>query len=292
MPKLWAVSHDHSRSTVDPPFLPAEKSERHLTGGTMDPPRRRSRRDWIVDVICFVVVLGIWFAAAGDELSSTGDLGKLAIELVFGVPACLLLWWRRRWPIPVALASVVLSQPTCAPVELVMVFTVAVHCRTRVALAAITFIVAVGSVGFLVEGLSDPWWLDFLGLLGTVVVMLGWGLFVRARRQLVASFRDRAARAQREQRWRVQQARHLERTRIAREMHDVLAHRLSLLSMHAGALEFRPGAPPEQIAAAAGVIRTGAHQALEELREVIGVLRQNDLVDDAADETVTVEVAR
>ena len=58
-------------------------------------------------------------------------------------------------------------------------------------------------------------------------------------------------------------------------MHDVLAHRLSLLSLHAGALEFRPDAPPEEIAEAAGVIRAQRPRALEELREVIGVLRED-----------------
>jgi signal transduction histidine kinase len=57
-------------------------------------------------------------------------------------------------------------------------------------------------------------------------------------------------------------------------MHDVLAHRISLLSMHAGALEFRPDADPEEIARAAGVVRASAHQALQDLREVIGVLRE------------------
>ena len=55
------------------------------------------------------------------------------------------------------------------------------------------------------------------------------------------SLRDRAERAETEQQLRVEQARALERARIAREMHDVLAHRISLLSLHAGALEFRPG---------------------------------------------------
>ena len=58
-------------------------------------------------------------------------------------------------------------------------------------------------------------------------------------------------------------------------MHDVLAHRLSLLATYAGALEYRPDAPPEQLARAAGVVRAGAHQALDELREVIGVLRDD-----------------
>jgi signal transduction histidine kinase len=65
-----------------------------------------------------------------------------------------------------------------------------------------------------------------------------------------------------------------ERRRIAGEMHDVLAHRLSLLSVHAGALEFHPDAPAEEVAEAAGVIRESARAALEELRDVIGVLRE------------------
>ena len=56
-------------------------------------------------------------------------------------------------------------------------------------------------------------------------------------------------------------------------MHDVLAHRLTLLSVHAGALEFRPDAPPAEVARAAGVIRDSAHEALQDLRQIIGVLR-------------------
>jgi signal transduction histidine kinase len=87
---------------------------------------------------------------------------------------------------------------------------------------------------------------------------------VRARRQLVESLRAQADRASEE-------ARAAERRRIAGEMHDVLAHRLSLLSVHAGALEFHPDAPAEEVAAAAGVIRENARAALEELRGVIGV---------------------
>jgi len=58
-------------------------------------------------------------------------------------------------------------------------------------------------------------------------------------------------------------------------MHDVLAHRLSLLATYAGALEYRPDAPPERLAQAAGVVRDGVHRALDELREVITVLRDD-----------------
>jgi signal transduction histidine kinase len=107
------------------------------------------------------------------------------------------------------------------------------------------------------------------------VAVVMWGMFVRARRQLVLTLRDRAERAEAEQHLRVDQARQQERSRIAREMHDVLAHRISLLSLHAGALEFRPDAPPDEVARAAGVIRSSAHEALNDLREVIGVLRES-----------------
>jgi signal transduction histidine kinase len=70
-------------------------------------------------------------------------------------------------------------------------------------------------------------------------------------------------------------------------MHDVLAHRISLVSLHAGALELRLDARDDEGARAAGVIRDCAHQALEDLREVIGVLRVDrvgaEWVDDAPD---------
>jgi len=106
---------------------------------------------------------------------------------------------------------------------------------------------------------------------------VAWGMFVRARRQLVLSLRERARRAEAEQGLRVEQAQRMERDRIAREMHDVLAHRISLVSLHAGALEYAAsGASPDEVARAAGVIRSAAHQALEDLREVIGVLREDD----------------
>jgi signal transduction histidine kinase len=107
-----------------------------------------------------------------------------------------------------------------------------------------------------------------------IVLAMLWGMVVRSRRLLVLSLRDRAERAESEQQLRVAQARALERTRIAREMHDVLAHRISLLSLHAGALEIRPDAASADVARAAGVIRASAHQALEDLRQVIGVLRE------------------
>jgi signal transduction histidine kinase len=106
-----------------------------------------------------------------------------------------------------------------------------------------------------------------------ILLVIGWGMLVRAQRQLVVALRERARRAETEAELRAEHAQRLAREAIAREMHDVLAHRLTLLSVHAGALEFRPDAPPAEVARAAGVIRDSAHEALQDLREIIGVLR-------------------
>jgi signal transduction histidine kinase len=123
-------------------------------------------------------------------------------------------------------------------------------------------------------GLSFWWWALLVVLAHGALV--GWGMLMSARGALIASLEERAVRAEAEQGRRVAEARAAERAEIAREMHDVLAHRLSLLATYAGALEYRPDAPPERLSAAAGVIRTGAHQALDELRDVIAVLRTED----------------
>jgi signal transduction histidine kinase len=102
--------------------------------------------------------------------------------------------------------------------------------------------------------------------------VLAWALFVRARRQLLSSLRERAERAEAERELLAEHARQAERVRIAREMHDVLGHRVSLIALQAGGLEVTPDLPTD-VAEAAGLIRATARQALEELRQVIGVLR-------------------
>jgi signal transduction histidine kinase len=122
-------------------------------------------------------------------------------------------------------------------------------------------------------GLTFAWWLALVVV--AYGALVGWGQLSQARWALVASLWERARRAEAEQAARVAEARIAERARIAREMHDVLAHRLSLVATYAGALEFRPDLSPEQMARAAGVVRDGVSQALTELREVIGVLRDD-----------------
>jgi signal transduction histidine kinase len=75
---------------------------------------------------------------------------------------------------------------------------------------------------------------------------------------------------------RVRSARTAERTRIAREMHDVLAHRISQISLHAGALGFREDLDADTMRAGVRQIQGNAHQALTELRDVLGVLRDQE----------------
>jgi signal transduction histidine kinase len=74
-----------------------------------------------------------------------------------------------------------------------------------------------------------------------------------------------------------------ERTRIAREMHDVLAHRLSLVALHAGALAFRTDLTPVQTRETAGIIQANSQRALADLREILGLLRDPEGGIDATD---------
>ena len=205
-----------------------------------------------------------------------------AIDLAVGVVACLALWWRRSHPVAVfvvAFGAAVFS-PLAQFAALVAVCTVALRVRGR-ALIAVAVLAAAASVVFPVvnPAVGEIVKVGFPAFLVTVIAF-GWGLYLRARRELVALLRERAERLAANQQHAAEQAREAERRRIAREMHDVLAHRLSLLSVHAGALEFRPDAPAAEIAQAAAVIRTSASATLGDLRQVITVLREDSAATD------------
>jgi signal transduction histidine kinase len=106
------------------------------------------------------------------------------------------------------------------------------------------------------------------------------GLYAGARRRLVESLRERADGLQRELSLlaeraaeSAERARMQERTRIARDMHDVVAHRVSLMVVHASALQAVATRDPEQAARSAGLLGDLGRQALDELRQMLGVLR-------------------
>ncbi|HEV8278311.1 MAG TPA: histidine kinase [Streptosporangiaceae bacterium] len=246
-------------------------------------PARRwpglSVRAGVIGAIGALTAVTIW-----GEFSSHTATSLLVLDVAVGVVACALLPVLLRWPVPGALALAALAAVSPAAIPAATVGTLYVAEWRRFAVAAT--VGAAGVVAGAVQGLWRPvgglpyiWWLVLV--IVAEAALVGWGQVTRARHALIASLQERARRAEAEQGRRVAEARAAERTRIAREMHDVLAHRLSLLATYAGAIEYRPDAPPEQVARAAGVVRAGAHQALDELREVITVLRDDDGDGDA-----------
>lgn len=183
------------------------------------------------------------------------------------------LWWRRRFPATVTLIGLAVAAATGLPVVAgAGLFTLAVHRRDRV-LAAVSAVAVTTFTLLWSDGSGAGWPRIGLGVTFVVGGLVAAGAYVGARRDLVTALRERAERAEAEQAERAAQARLAERSRIAREMHDVLAHKVSLIAMHAGALEVQSSATSEQVAASAELIRTTAREAMDDLREVLGVLR-------------------
>ena len=256
---------------------PARWQRSLLPGSMVDGPgAQRSLRDWAVDAAVTIVALGIGVLALHSTWDQHGTTARV-LDILLGVAAVASLWDRRRHPVGVAAFVVPASaiSALAGGAGLVVLFNAAIRCSRRdlvwIALASIAASIVYG----LLYAASAADFRDNV-VIGVLLFgfVIGWGLFVRVRRDLVVSLQERAVRLEEEGRLRADQARAAERERIAREMHDVLAHRLSLLSLHAGALEYRPQAPPEELAATAGVVRESAAAALEELRDVIGLLRE------------------
>jgi signal transduction histidine kinase len=243
-----------------------------------DPVGRRTGRDWAVDVVGFVLAGAFGALILASELHSGAHpmpTTRLVVDVACGSLACLSLWWRRRWPLGVALASVLLGafSLSATVAGLLALFSLAVHRSIRPALLVAALWIPSALLFSIYSGRTDAPSLVLMAV-ALVLAAVAWGMFVRARRQLLLTLRERALRAEADQRLHAELARTAERTLIAREMHDVLAHRISLVALHAGALEVRPDLPPEQVRETAELLRSTARQALEELRGVIGVLRQ------------------
>ncbi|MCO7274738.1 MULTISPECIES: sensor histidine kinase [Cellulosimicrobium] len=245
---------------------------------------------WWTFALAWLAVAALTVLATAGIVGQDDPGAQPAIDVAVAALALAvlpLLWSRSPRNAPVLgalmLASLAAYSGAATPASTVATLQVA---RWYPARTAVPVAVA-GFLGHAVQALWRPealplgWWL--LCDLAVHAALLGWGLYWQARAQLMWSLRDRARRAEAEQEHRVAEARVAERTRIAREMHDTLAHRLSLLAATAGALEYRPDADPAQLARAAGLVRAGVSSALGDLRDVVRVLRADpDEVDGGA----------
>lgn len=193
--------------------------------------------------------------------------------------ACLLaLLWRRRFPFAVAVTVAVASAVSILATGAALLALCSVSTRRRpveTGAVVLAYVAAAQfSSGFYsIESSPATRTLQLVLPLLSAGVAVAVGAAIGARRAEVRSLRDRAESAELEQAARAAQARAEERNRIAREMHDVLAHRISLVAMQAGVLDHRGDLPTEDSRVLIRGIADGSRQALEELRDVLGVLR-------------------
>ncbi|MFE4590497.1 sensor histidine kinase [Streptomyces laurentii] len=256
------------------------------------------RRSVALDVGLAVVSAlecGLEGVAFAHRVSLPVPLGVLV-----GLAVGSVLVVRRRWPITVVLFSVAM-----APAEMgflmgiVGLYTLAasdVPRRFTAALAGMstlaTFVVMVARMredvaqADLDQQDFDPsgWYVPVVSAfmtLGLNAPPVLFGLYIGARRRLMESLRERADsleqelslladRAEQQAQW----ARQEERRRIAREMHDVVAHRVSLMVVHAAALQAVAPKDPQKAVRNAALVGDMGRQALTELREMLGVLRE------------------
>jgi signal transduction histidine kinase len=252
------------------------------------------RRSFALDVTLAAVSAiecsfeGATFADRTGILTSAGAL--------LGVLVGAVLVLRRRWPVAVVLVSIAMTPAQMGfLLSLVGLYTLAASEVPRRITAALAGMNGFGTmlVAFLQfqDNLRNPdsstslrmplalsvAALMALGLTGPPVLL---GLYVRARRRLVESLRERADGLERELELlaekaaeRAERARAEERTRIARDMHDVVAHRVSLMVVHAAALKAVALKDPQKASASAELLGDMGRQALTELRQMLGVLR-------------------
>lgn len=205
--------------------------------------------------------------------------GWRVLDISVGAVASLVLLVRYRAPAVVALVLAVAGAfcATAGVANYVALFAVA---RSRSIEQA--FVVALADIaGALVFWLLYPAnsALSLTAVVNTAIALavVAWGALQQKQQDLVAVYRDRAARIEREREQRAEQIQMAERARIARDMHDSVAHYISLIALYAGGLAVA-GDTAKNVGTTAETIRTTAISALDELRTVIGMLRDGTVV--------------
>ncbi|TMD94395.1 MAG: sensor histidine kinase [Chloroflexi bacterium] len=251
-------------------------------------PSRFRPPERIVDaglaILLTVLIGGGLFPENRVEHGGTLHWQRLVAETLL---TTLPLAWRRRWPVPVlgveiaaVLAEGAFHDPAAAGLPMmVAVYTVATRCSHRTALLA----AAVASLALFTEmelahvAVTIP---GAVSRIATPAAACAVGLWVRTRRDYVEQLRETAERLSHERRLLARQAVAEERVRIARELHDVVAHHVSLMVVQAGAVRETVDAAHPSRPVLESMARTG-REALAEMRHMLGVLRLEDTADGA-----------
>lgn len=243
------------------------------------PPRGTWGTTWRVLLALGLSLVG-WVATVGPaaELGFQRVWGW-AVDPVLGVAALVLtLLLVRRYPVPVAVGAALTAIVSTLAFGAALLALCSVATRRRwpeIAVVAVVDVIAF-SVPNPVYGAppgGQQWWIQLAFVGVGIAMVIAVGVAVGQRRALVAGLRERAETAEREQAARIEATRIAERNRIARDMHDVLAHRISLVAMHAAAVGYRTDLTDDERQAAMRTIQDNARLALAELRDVLGVLR-------------------
>ncbi len=206
--------------------------------------------------------------------------------LAFCVALCLPLLARHRDPrlsfagvALVALVQWLVSGPQLADAAvLVALYWVCLECDLRA--IATTLVVAEAGAIMLALGWEQQVFRYWVGVSGFIVAAAALGLTVRQRRELMASLQEKAARLELERDQQAELAAAAERARIAREMHDIVSHNLTVMIALADGARYALSASPSQAAGAIERLAATGREALVEMRRLLGVLR-----DDSARES-------
>ena len=248
-------------------------------------PRPLTRADsalrYGLAVLMMLLFGAVWVSVVERDPSR---LGVGLLDAALAVVALVLLRWRRVSPLLIVLVTALLTFGSIMATgpAFVAYVSLCTHRRWReIALAAAALWVSRFS-GDLKYVDASPLFIQqsvvtMTALTVSLVTLTISGLYLRGLRDLRQARAEQEAATEREERERVEQIKLGERERIAREMHDVLAHRLSLLSLHAGALAHRTDLEADEIRAIAVVIQDNAHNSLVELRHALGQLREATL---------------
>jgi signal transduction histidine kinase len=238
--------------------------------------RRRSK--WAEAGLAAIGGIGVVVGASDPSIGAPVPEGVLLVAL----PVLALAMWlyRRTLPVlPFVLAALLTGLSPAVTVALIIGSYAVGRYEPRWPVRW-----AAAAVGLL--AMAQPWNVDSIALVvggivsGAFAVLLPGvvGIWVRTRSELLSALRERAERAEAERELMARDAVLTERTRIAREMHDAVGHRVSLMVLQAGAIEMAAG-DADRVATLAEQVQVAGRQALDELRQAVGVLRSGEQDD-------------